>query len=74
MTEYEPMRYHDWQLAKNDMVVAEAAMMRVARKLMLTNANANLLEIISHVVRLQGAVTGQIEAVIEWYNTDQEAT
>jgi len=74
MSKFETMTYHDWQLAKNDMVVAEAAMMRVANKLMMTNADTNLLEIISHVVRLQGAVTGQIEAVIEWYSQDEVVT
>ena len=74
MTEYETMTYHDWQLAKNDMVVAEAAMMRVARKLMLTNTDANLLEIVSHVVRLQGAVTAQVETVLEWYDQDEVVT
>ena len=74
MSEFETMRYKDWQLAKNDMVVSEAAMMRVARKLMLTNADANLLEIISHVVRLQSAVTGQIETVIDWYNQEEAVT
>ena len=74
MSEFETMRYKDWQLAKNDMVVAEAAMMRVANKLMMTNADANLLEIISHIVRLQGAVTGQIDAVLNWYNQEEAVT
>ena len=59
MSKFETMTYHDWQLVKNDIVVAEAAMVRVATKLMLTNADANLLEIISHVMRLQGAGTGR---------------
>lgn len=71
MTEYEAMEYADWHDIRRAIQDSEHSMMLIARKLMLTNVDRNLLELVSHTVRLQGAIAGQIDAVLNWYGQDE---
>ena len=74
MTEYEVMEYTDWLDLHANVIDANKSMMKIAVRLMETNADKSLLEIVAHVVRLQDAVEGQCNAVIDWYNQDKVAT